>query len=243
MGMDKRIVQLIVVLSLIMFLFSLTSCSESNENSPSFQKFEFAKKIESFDVNDEGMFILLVGNCVNVYNEEGDFLKCIEFEKSGSTYAFFTNEGSLALYHYRSDKLYLLDHETDQFYEAENVLIDLAELEDSTVKKGVLEFVHNEEGTFHITIPTLFDFLIGNSSVKISKTSEDNEILIFDDDGKIYCDYYVSLIAFLTSFIMLSVFVAFLAVKFNKNNRRQQTKEKTDDAGDGGLVSGTGEII
>lgn len=199
-----------------MLLFSLTSCSELNEDSPSFQKFEFAKKIESFDVNDEGMFVLLVGNCVNLYNVDGEFLKRVEFKKSGSTYAFFTNEGNLAIYHYRTNKLYLLDYETDQFYEAENVLIDLAELEDSIVKKGVLEYVGNEDGKFHINIPTLFDFLIGNSSVKISKISTDNEIVIFDDNGNIYFDYYISLIAFLTSFITLSVFVSFLTVKFNK---------------------------
>ena len=214
--MDKRFVQIIGVLIIIMLLFSLTSCSELNENSPSFQKFEFAKKIESFDVNDEGEFVLLVGNCVNVYDTEGKFLKCVEFKKDGSTYAFFTNEGDLAIYHYRSNKLYLLDHETDQFYEAENTVIDLAELEDSTVKNGVLEFVHKEEGTFHITIPTFFDFLTGNSSVKISKSSTDNEVVIFDDNGKIYCDYYISLIAFFTSFITLSVFVSFLAVKFKE---------------------------
>lgn len=229
MGMDKRIVQIIVVLSLIMFLFSLTACSESNESSPSFEKFEFAKKIESFDVNDEGKFILLVDNCVNVYNDEGIFQKCVEFEKSGLTYAFFTDEGSLAIYHYITNELYLFDDETDQFYETENDLIDLVDFENSITERGVVEFVQNEKGTFHISIPTLFDFLIGNSSVKISKTSTDDEIVIFDDDGKIYCDYYISLIAFLTIFIMLSVFVSFLVVKFNK--KRQGSERKSQETG------------
>ena len=220
MGMDKWIIRLIIVLSLIFILFSLTCCEATNENSPSFEKFEILRKVESFDV-DDGRFVILVEHSVNIFDEEGNFLKCVEFENNASSlYAFFTSEGDLAIFRYKSDNLYLLDETTNQFYEAQNVSIDLEELEKSTTQEGVLETVQIGENTFHITIPTFLDFIKGNSSVKITKSSSDNEIVIFDDNGAIYCDYYISLISFFVFGILFIILVIFLIRKFKKQNSK-----------------------
>ncbi len=235
MGMGKRIIRLIVALNLIIILFSLTSCVASNENVPSFEKFDFMKKIESFDVNNEGGFLLLVDNCINVYDIEGNFLKCVEFKKSGSSYAFFTNEGNLAVYHYRTNKLYLLNDETDQFYEVQNLEMDLEILENTTTIEGILEHVQQGENEFHIRIPTFLDFLKGNSSTTVTKTFKNDETVVFDDNGMIYCDYYISVIVFLTSFIIFFVFILFLVMKIKETgdgSRRQGTVVCLDKRGE-----------
>lgn len=221
MGMGKRIIQLIVIINLIIIVFGLTSCVASNKKTPSFEKFDFMKKIESFDVSNDGKFILLVGNSVNIYDTKGAFLMCIEFEKTGSAYAFFTKEGNIAVYHYRTNKLYLLNDELNQFYEAQNIEMDLIKLENTTTREGVVEFVEQGESKFYIRIPTFLDFLKGDSSTKVTKVSKEGEFVIFEDNGAIYSDYYISLVVSIMFFILFFGFVLVLAIKLNKCKKRK----------------------
>lgn len=222
MGMGKRIIQLIVIFNLIIIILGLTSCAASNKKNPSFEKFDFMKKIESFDVSNDGRFILLVGNSVNIYDTEGAFLMCIEFEKTGSAYAFFTKEGNIAVYHYRTNKLYLLNDELNQFYEAQNIEMDLVKLENSTTREGIVEFVEQGESKFYIRIPKFLEFLKGDSSTKVTRVSKEGEIVIFDDNGTIYSDYYISLVISIVFFILFFVFVMLLVIKLNKYKKRRQ---------------------
>lgn len=224
MELDKRVIQLTVTLILVLILHVLTSCTTSNKATPSFEKFDFFEKVESFDVDNDGRFVLLVGNCANLYDSKGNFIKCFVFEKAGSAYAFFTDEGSLAVYHYRTNKLYYFNEETEQFYEAQDSQLDLNNLENTTTVEGINKTVYQGENEFYIKIPTFSDFLFGNSSTIVTKSYEKNETIIFDDGGAIYFDYYLSVILAVTGFTMFFALVLVLVININKKRRMTNSR-------------------